>query len=92
MIYVDADAVGNDGGYSWENAFVSLQDALACAKNGAKVHVAAGTYKTNEGSGDLPEDRDATFLLKGRVEVLGGFAGLGEPDPDVREPTPDALG
>ena len=54
VIYVDDDAVGNNDGTSWENAFIYLQDALATARmpdveNPLEIRVAQGTYKPNKG-------------------------------------------
>ncbi len=68
--YVDANATGgtNDG-TTWEDAYTSLQAALAdlgCTE----IWVAAGTYKPTV---DL--DRNASFNLRDEVAIYGGFIG-----------------
>jgi hypothetical protein len=58
LIYVDHDAKGVNDGYSWENAYVYLQEALAKAKISEKpveIRVAQGVYKPNEGLFAIPE-------------------------------------
>ena len=73
--YVDADATGADNGANWPNAFNHLQDALAVAQAGDEIWVAEGTYKPDQGGGQTPGDRAATFELVNDVGVYGGFAG-----------------
>jgi len=73
--YVDGDATGANNGANWPNAFNCLQDALAVAQAGDEIWVAEGTYKPDEGSGETPGDRTATFELVNQVGVYGGFAG-----------------
>lgn len=86
IIYVDTDANGLNNGSSWENAYNLLQDALAGAQFGDQIRVAAGTYKPDQGDGITPGDRNATFLLINGLPIKGGYAGSGEPDPNVRDP------
>jgi hypothetical protein len=69
-------------GQSWATAFPDLQQALSVAGAGDEIWVADGTYKPASGS-----DRSASFVLKDRVSLLGGFAGYGAADPDHRDPT-----
>ena len=65
-------------GSSWANAYVTLQDALAVATNGAEVWVANGTYYPDEGAGAVDNNRTrSTYLLIAGVEIYGGFAGIG---------------
>ena len=85
IIYVDADANGLNTGSTWENAFNYLQDALTTASNGDEIRVAQGIYKSDQGAGITPGDREATFQLINGVNLKGGYAGFGEPDPNVRE-------
>ena len=77
VIYVDADAIGVNNGSSWENAYVSLQDALAEAKTAEKlveIRVAQGIYKPDYQieTGRFSQmvasgDRTATFQLFNNV-------------------------
>ena len=67
-IFVKAGANGN--GTSWDNAFGTLTEALAHAKNGDQVWVAAGTYTPS-----VNADRHASFQIKDGIKVYGGFAG-----------------
>jgi predicted outer membrane repeat protein len=77
--YVDTTASGNGDGTSWEDAFVYLQDALAVAGLGEKIHVATGTYYPDEGGESVAGDRNASFELVSGVVLLGGFpSGGGE--------------
>ena len=87
VIYVDDDAAGSNDGLSWENAYNHLQDALARAGAKDEIRVAQGTYTPDRSSRqpDRTGDRTATFQLKNDVSIRGGFAGVGEPDPDVRD-------
>ena len=87
VIYVDDDAVGANDGTSWQNAYAFLQDALAdtnSAEKPVEIRVAQGTYKPDQGSGQTPGDREATFQLINGVTLAGGYAGFGEPDPNAR--------
>lgn len=74
IIYVNAAATGANNGSSWANAFTDLQAALAAANPGGgdniEIWVAKGTYKPSSSG-----DREATFTLKNRVALYGGFAG-----------------
>ncbi|MHC4286265.1 MAG: hypothetical protein ACYSWZ_25350 [Planctomycetota bacterium] len=97
VIYVDADAQGPVyHGSSWANAYKYLQNALGVASSGDEIRVAQGIYKPHEPIPEPPPspvppppppppDRTATFQLKNDVVIKGGFAGIGEPNPDVRD-------
>jgi predicted outer membrane repeat protein len=83
--YVDAGATGTNNGDSWENAYHHLQDGLSAAKGGwGEIRVAQGTYKPDIGRDVTVGDRSASFQLKGGVNVIGGYAGCGEANPDIR--------
>jgi hypothetical protein len=87
-IYVDDDADGANDGSSWADAYNFLQDALIDANSSPKpveIHVAQGIYKPDQGAGITPGDREATFQLINGVTLKGGFAGLGQPDPNARD-------
>ncbi|MCF8266127.1 MAG: DUF5123 domain-containing protein, partial [Melioribacteraceae bacterium] len=76
IIYVDADATGNNDGSNWTNAYTSLQSALDEAESGLNIWVAAGIYKpSKEPDGTTDEPRKFTFQMKNGVEIYGGFAG-----------------
>jgi parallel beta-helix repeat protein len=74
-IYVDANAAGTNDGTSWVNAYKFLQDALIASLNGDEIKVAAGIYKTDQGTMITKGDREATFQLKRNVPVYGGIGG-----------------
>jgi parallel beta-helix repeat protein len=91
VIYVDADAPGPfHTGSTWTYAYKHIQDALIEANFSVKpveIHVAQGIYCPDEtstypvGTGD----RYATFQLINGVILKGGYAGNGQPDPDMRD-------
>jgi parallel beta-helix repeat protein len=96
IIYVDDDTLKGNNGSNWENAYLCLQDALTEAEEIGKpveIHVAQGIYRPDQrammrqgllrtvSSGDWT----ATFQLINGVTIEGGYAGLGEPDPDARD-------
>ena len=85
VIYVDADATGANNGWSWADAFRYLQDALITALPGDEIRVARGIYRPDRGAGQTPGDREAAFNLPDAVALKGGYAGLGEADPDARD-------
>lgn len=77
-IYVDSAASGSNDGSSWEDAYTALQDALAESKFGDEIHVAEGIYRPDQGVGQTPGDRTASFELKNGIKVYGGFQEGGE--------------
>ncbi|MCG8407426.1 MAG: hypothetical protein MI923_19680 [Phycisphaerales bacterium] len=86
IIYVDSDAAaGADNGTSWTDAFLSLQDALAAAVDGDVIRVASGTYRPDQGVNQTLDHPNETFQLENGVSILGGYAGVGEPNPDDRD-------
>src|SRR5262249_23667843 len=66
------------------------QDAVAFASDSAngvtEIRVAQGVYKPDqsEANPDGTNDRTTSFYLP-PIPILGGFAGLGNPDPDLRD-------
>ena len=77
IIYVDADAEGENNGTSWASAYDNLQAALAEADgvNRTQIWVAEGVYRPDVGPGQTEGDRNSTFQLKNRLEIIGGFYG-----------------
>jgi hypothetical protein len=85
--YVDADAPGTvHDGTSWGTALLTLQDALAAAGSGDEIRMAAGVYRPDQGDTATAGSREASFMLKPGLKILGGFAGYGLPRPDARDP------
>jgi hypothetical protein len=89
--HVDHEAVGTGSGLTWANACTTLQAALTLADggNGSDViRVAEGEYKPSTvifpSVPNVPQYW--TFQLEPGVSILGGYAGVGEPDPDARDP------
>jgi len=88
IIHVDDDAAGANDGSSWANAYKYLQDAIdnACSvEKPVEIRVARGTYRPDLGAGKKRGDRQAAFRLIDGVTLKGGFAGLGQADPDARD-------
>ncbi len=82
---VDDDAPeAGQSGLSWNNAYRSLQDALAMAQHVGTVQeiwVAEGTYRPAPPGGDPL----ASFHVPASLSLLGGFAGT-ETQADQRDP------
>jgi len=86
IIFVDDDATGVNDGSSWKDAYKFLQDALTIASKGCEIRVAQGTYKPDQTTSLIPSSgRTATFRLKNGLVIKGGYAGVTEPRPDVRD-------
>ncbi|UCE59312.1 MAG: hypothetical protein JSU63_17945 [Phycisphaerales bacterium] len=82
IIYVDQNAGGpTHDGSTWCTAYLNLQDALDGATAGYEIRAAGGVYKPDRGTGD----RTMSFQLVPDVQVYGGYAGCGAPDPDARD-------
>lgn len=69
-IYVDKDAVGNNNGKNWANAFTDLNDALNAVECMAEIWVADGLYKPT-----TTTNRDIAFMVPSDTEIYGGFSG-----------------
>jgi len=71
---------------SWLEAYQHLTDALLAASAGAEIHVAQGTYWPDRDPRIRVGRRPlASFRVAKDIVVLGGFAGLGAPNPEFRE-------
>ena len=86
-IYVDTDSVASHNGHSWQTAYHKLQDALAVAVSSDEIHIAQGVYRPDETFIEPGGTREqsATFDLAVDITLKGGYAGLGTPDPNVRD-------
>jgi len=87
-LYVDATADGLNNGSSWGDAYKFLQDALADAQlstEPVEIRVAQGLYRPDQGRSVALGDRDVAFVLTDGISILGGFAGVQEPDPNARD-------
>ena len=85
VLYVDIEAPGTEDGMSWPGAFGDLQDALNIARYAPgvdEIRVAEGIYRPASAGGV----RAASFALVKGLSVLGGYAGYGESEPDLRAP------
>ncbi|UCE61618.1 MAG: right-handed parallel beta-helix repeat-containing protein, partial [Phycisphaerales bacterium] len=83
IVYVDQNATGpvHDGS-SWCQAYLDLSEAIEAAADDSTIRVADGTYKPDPTG--LEDPRDATFSMRSRLRIEGGYAGCGALDPDVR--------
>ncbi|MEM7143494.1 MAG: choice-of-anchor Q domain-containing protein [Verrucomicrobiota bacterium] len=73
ILYVDQSAPAGGNGYTWNTAFRHLQDALGAGFGNEFIHVAEGIYYPDEGSGQVDNDRDSTFLIADDLQLFGGF-------------------
>ena len=73
-IFVKTNATGANDGESWEDAYLSLADALEEAEADDQIWVAAGTYYPTTST-----NRAISFILPKGVKVLGGFPSSGTP-------------
>ena len=85
VLYVDAGfAASAPDGLSWCSAYADLQSALDAASPGPddnfEIRVADGTYWPTSGTSP-----SATFSLKSRVALYGGYAGNNSADSDERD-------
>ncbi len=80
IIFVNEAAAGSADGSSWDNAYTTLQAALAAAGDGYQIWVAKGTYFPTSVNGIVDAsvenyDRYKHFQMKNGVAIYGGFAG-----------------
>lgn len=80
VLFVDDDATPGGDGLAWATAFQSLQDALAAARTPK-----SGVVEIRVGQGRYVPDQEPFDLVDG-VALRGGYAGVGAPDPDARDP------
>ena len=85
IAYVNASLAGGDNsGTSWENAFLTLEEALDAARTCGvtQIWVAKGTYQPTDypigiSTAGTLTDRNYTFEMVDGVAVYGGFSGNG---------------
>ncbi len=69
-LYVDQDAIGNNDGSSWANAFNRLEDALAVIAVDGEIWVAEGIYHPSPTA-----DPTVSFNIPHSLKLYGGFDG-----------------
>jgi hypothetical protein len=92
VVYVDDDAPAGGDGSSWATAYRHLQDILVPLKARSsdapiEIRVARGLYKPDR-SAEYPNgsgDTRAEFSITPGVQLLGGYAGVGAVDPNLRD-------
>lgn len=89
ILHVDDDASPGGDGSTWPTAFDSLQAGLDAAAviattEPVELRVAQGRYVPTKRT-DEADPRSATFQLLNNVSLLGGFAGVGAANPDLRD-------
>ena len=85
VAYVDGTPAD---GATWAGAYTSLQDALRITSRCTGITgiwVAAGTYRPDQGSQVTAGDRNASFALRNRLAIYGGFRG-GKTEMAQRDP------
>lgn len=78
VIFVRADATGNNDGSSWADAFATLQPALDAATSGDSIWISQGTYyptQSPDGSATTATSRSNAFHFTTGIVVMGGFQG-----------------
>ena len=70
ILFVDHQAIGNNDGTSWTDAFTDLQTALGTATAGDSIWVAEGTYYPTSST-----TQTIAFELVNGVKMFGGFDG-----------------
>lgn len=97
-IFVNPSAAGAQDGMSWPTAFRSLHDALDAAVDGDDIWIAQGVYVPERDEfGEPASGQWATFTVRDRVRIFGGFEGkessLAERgSPRIHETILDGLG
>lgn len=88
VIFVAVDAAGKNNGLTWEDAFPTLQAALAVPRIEGiplEIWVKQGVHRPDQGPGQTPGDSASTFRLPENCHVYGGFFG-NETQRDARDP------
>jgi len=72
ILYIDQNATGANNGLSWEDAFISIEDAYELNEFCSFIdtyYIAEGTYIPT-----IPAGRDATFTFPIGTRIYGGFS------------------
>ncbi|MCP4710593.1 MAG: hypothetical protein GY869_18370 [Planctomycetes bacterium] len=77
---------GSGSGTSWGDAYGELQDALDVAVSGDEIWVAAGTYIPTKMVAVDNWGIGKSFQMKNGVGIYGGFADVGDPVWEERDP------
>lgn len=75
ILYVDSNSFTGGSGFSWDDAYENLQDALFYSNSGDEIWVAAGEYFPDYGDAVFEGDRYESITLKSGVSLYGGFDG-----------------
>ncbi|HMQ06172.1 MAG TPA: Calx-beta domain-containing protein, partial [Saprospiraceae bacterium] len=90
-VFVDMNASGNNDGTDWNNAFHDLGDAFlatsVCSGLADEIWVAEGVYYPDRILGLETGDRNASFILRNGIRILGGFPSGGNPGLADRNPS-----
>ncbi len=92
VAYVDDDAPTGGNGESWATAYRYPQDiliplAMRSSDWPVEIRVAQGVYKPDR-SEKYPQNNGnqvAVFAITQNVRVIGGYAGIGASDPNLRD-------
>lgn len=80
IIFVKHDAMGENDGTSWNDAYINLSHAIDQAEPGEDdIWVASGTYWPVHYPNGGSSNREMHFTLKNGVAIYGGFAGIENP-------------
>ena len=79
IIYVNQNAIGNNDGTSWTDAYIGFQDALTNLSSGDTIWIAQGTYyPTEDELGNQAPSYNPTKVFHASntdLYVYGGFTG-----------------
>lgn len=78
VVFVNGAATGKSTGLSWEDAYPTLQAALAFPRIAGiplEIWVAEGIYYPDQGPGQTSDAETSTFPLPTACSLYGGFAG-----------------
>ena len=84
VVYVDKAATGDETGLNWTDAFTDLKLTMEKIEGLSpipEIRVAQGTYHPADPNGN----RELSFMLKNRMVLRGGYAGVQGSNPDTRD-------